>query len=312
MDLIVQQSREIIEKGSKSFATAARLFDTKTRDHATMLYAWCRYCDDVIDGQELGFGQQTPPKEIQRASLDRLYAETKRAMSGAEVTEPVYLALQRVTRECDIPEQHPLELLEGFEMDVDERQYASLDDTLTYCYHVAGVVGVMMAMIMGVRDTQTLHRACDLGLAFQLTNICRDVMEDASVGRIYLPLDWLDEAGVPTDPSRFTDHKPALYGVVRRVLGEADRYYDSSLKGLPYLSFRSAWAIAAARNVYREIGLRINRGGVTALDSRSIISKNRKLYLAALGGGRALMSRLPAGQPNDLDRSGLWTRSIPA
>jgi len=309
MDLVVQQSREIIEKGSKSFATAARLFDTKTRDHATMLYAWCRYCDDVIDGQEMGFGQKTPSKETQQASLERLYTDTKRAMSGADITEPVYLALQRVTQECEIPEQHPLELLEGFAMDVDERQYLSLDDTLTYCYHVAGVVGVMMAMIMGVRDAQTLHRACDLGLAFQLTNICRDVMEDASVGRIYLPLDWLDEAGVPQDPSRFVDHKPAVYDVVRRVLAEADRYYASSLEGLPSLSFRSAWAIAAARNVYREIGLRIKDRGVTALDSRSIISKNRKLFLAGLGGGRALISRFAPGHPSGRDRTDLWTRS---
>ena len=312
MDAVVQNSREMIEKGSKSFATASRLFDTQTRDHATMLYAWCRYCDDVIDGQEMGFGQATPPKDVQRSSLDQLYTETKKAMSGAAVTDDVYLALQRVTRECDIPEQHPLELLKGFAMDVDERQYRSLDDTLTYCYHVAGVVGVMMAMVMGVRDTQILHRACDLGLAFQLTNICRDVMEDASVGRIYLPLDWLDEAGVPNDPASFSEHKRAVYGVVQRVLIEADRYYASSLKGLPHLSFRSAWAIAAARNVYREIGLRIQNRGVGALDSRSIISKNRKLYLAILGGGRAVSSRFVPGNRGGEDRVGLWTRPLAA
>ena len=310
MDDIVQQSREIIEKGSKSFAIASRLFDPETRDHATMLYAWCRYCDDVIDGQDMGFGQKTPSKDEQRASLGRLYAETNRAMSGAEMTEPVYLALQRVTRECEIPDQHPLELLEGFAMDVDERQYRSLDETLSYCYHVAGVVGVMMAMIMGVRDTQILHRACDLGLAFQLTNICRDVMEDASVGRIYLPLDWLGDAGVPEHPEQFVHHKAAIYGVVRRVLSEADRYYASSLQGLPYLSLRSAWAIAAARNVYREIGLQIQNRGVTALDSRSIISKNQKMMLVALGGGRALTSRFVKGDLSGQDRAGLWTRSV--
>ena len=310
MDAVVEQSRAIIEAGSKSFATASRVFDTKTRDHATMLYAWCRYCDDVIDGQEMGFGQQTPSKELQRASLDRLYAETNKAMSGARIEEPVYIALQRVVEECEIPHRHPLELLEGFAMDVDEREYHSLNDTLTYCYHVAGVVGVMMAMIMGVRDTQVLHRACDLGLAFQLTNICRDVMEDASVGRIYLPLDWLQEAGVPADAALFTHHKAQIYDVVQRVLTEADRYYASSLKGLPYLSFRSAWAIAAARNVYREIGLHIQRRGVEALDSRSMISKSRKLTLAALGGGRALSSRFIPGDLSGQDRAGLWTRPL--
>ena len=96
-----------------------------------------------------------------------------------------------------MPHRYPLEHLDGFVMDVEGREYHTLTDTVEYCYHVAGVVGVMMAYIMGVRDEPTLDRATDLGLAFQLTNICRDVVEDAEVGRVYLPLDWLTEAGVP-------------------------------------------------------------------------------------------------------------------
>ncbi len=309
MDNIVEQSRAIIEQGSKSFATAARLFNTQTREHAYMLYAWCRYCDDVIDGQELGFGQTKQSKQEHTTALDYLYTETQNATSGQVIADPIFVGLQRVVKDCEIPAIHPRELIDGFAMDVDERRYDTIDDVLTYCYHVAGVVGLMMAMIMGVRDKRILNRACDLGLAFQLTNICRDILEDASVGRIYLPQQWLDEANVPIDPSQFPQHTEQLYCVARRMLLEAERFYISSLKGLPHLSFRSAWAIGVAHYVYREIGQQILRAGPPALKQRSIISRNQKVFLAAKAGTLALATRLQPKTYHDGDRHGLWTRS---
>ena len=119
---------------------------------------------------------------------------------------------------------------------------------------VAGVVGAMMASVMGVRDRPTMERAIDLGIAFQLTNISRDVMEDAADGRVYLPADWLEEEGAPLNPAEFPGAEPALYRVVKRLLDEADRYYESAGVGIARLPFRCAWAIAAARRVYRAIG----------------------------------------------------------
>ncbi len=199
MDQLVEHGQSVIEKGSKSFAAAARIFDPRTRAGAYMLYAWCRHCDDQTDDQELGFeGSQLEPAEG-RARVERLRTETLRAMSGEQVNDPIFAGLQRVVAESEIPHRYPLEHLDGFVMDVEGREYHSLEDTVEYCYHVAGVVGVMMAYVMGVRDEATLDRATDLGLAFQLTNICRDVMEDAAVGRIYLPREWLAEAGVPIE-----------------------------------------------------------------------------------------------------------------
>ncbi|MEQ1695350.1 MAG: phytoene/squalene synthase family protein, partial [Hyphomicrobiaceae bacterium] len=190
---LIAFSRERIERGSKSFAGAARLFSPEVRASAYMLYAWCRHCDDAIDGQELGFNSAGAAGVASAATLAALRKNTIAAIEGG-ASEPIFLALQTVAAKHQIPAVYPLDLIEGMAMDVRGQEYRALQDTLTYSYHVAGCVGVMMAMIMGVRDPATLQRACDLGLAFQLTNIARDVAADASVGRVYLPGDWLAEA----------------------------------------------------------------------------------------------------------------------
>ncbi len=246
MDPVVEHARQTIEKGSKSFAVAARVFDEATRANAYMLYAWCRYCDDCIDGQELGHQQRSPTPEAQLAMLEQLRVDTRAALAGAPANEPVYQGLARVFRDCEIDAAYAEALLDGFEMDVDKRRYQTLDELMLYCYRVAGVVGAMMASIMGVRDRRVLARAVDLGLAFQLTNIARDVMEDAGDNRIYLPLDWLVEAGVPCDPAAFRGHQVALAPLAGRLLAAAETYYDSARLGITHLPPRCAWAISAA------------------------------------------------------------------
>jgi 15-cis-phytoene synthase len=307
MDAIVEHSRQLIEKGSKSFAGAARLFDDDTRASAYMLYAWCRHCDDEIDGQELGFNQ-TPDKVTgtPEQRLARITEQTIAAIKG-DADHPVFKALARVVAKHNIPARHPLELIEGFRMDVDERHYQTADDTLSYCYHVAGVVGVMMAMIMGVRDQSALNRASDLGIAFQLTNIARDVIPDAQAGRVYLPADWLAEAGLSAADIANPAKRQEVFGVVQRLLDEADRYYHSARYGLPSLPIRAAWAIAAARRIYRQIGSVVRKRGPRAWDTRAGVSHRGKMAQAALGGlsiGRAHASKAIKTPPK---RDGLWT-----
>ena len=294
MDSVVSNSRDMIRKGSRSFALASRLFDTATRDHAWMLYAWCRHCDDEIDGQDLGM---TPaarpvhdPAHDPAASLEKLRIETQRALRGDAVTDPVFIAFQRVALEHGIPERHALELLAGFEMDVTNFRYRTIDETLLYCYRVAGVVGVMMALVMGVRDTPNLQRAADLGIAFQLTNIARDVVDDARNGRCYLPAEWLAEAGVPPDAIAQPEHRPAIARVVRRLLTEADRYYQSADTGLQSLSFRSGWAVATALGVYRDIGNIVRARGARAWDTRAVVGAPRKMLYLSVGALRAVRS----------------------
>jgi len=306
LDPVVANSKAIIEQGSKSFAAAAKLFDTRTREKAFMLYAWCRYCDDQIDGQELGFGQQSPEPEEQQRILARLIGQTESAMAGEPTDDPVFAAFQRVFQMSGMDRRYPLELLEGFAMDVARREYLTLDDTILYCYHVAGVVGAMMATIMGVKDTPTLNRAIDLGIAFQLTNISRDVMEDAADDRIYLPRAWLVEAGAPTAAAGFHGSETKIFAVVERLLDEADRYYDSAYYGISRLPFRCAWAIAAARKVYGAIGGQVRRQGPDAWRERAGTTSLQKLGMLATSGFTAAGLSL-GGRHQSPPRTGLWT-----
>jgi phytoene synthase len=309
MDRVVDHGQEVIQQGSKSFAAAAKLFDAETRGRASMLYAWCRYCDDQTDDQVLGFDGSCLSLEEGRARVGRLREKTLRALSGEPTEDPVFAGLQRVVVECEIPHRYPLEHLDGFIMDVEGREYRTLEDTIEYCYHVAGVVGVMMAYLMGVRDEPTLDRATDLGLAFQLTNICRDVMEDAEVGRIYLPGDWLADAGVPADEITEPEHRARVFEVVRRVLVEADRYYASSWIGISRLPARSAWAVAAANAVYCNIGRLILERGPRAWDQRASTTKARKIALVLGAGAKAWIVRRRGKRSDDEPRAGLWTRA---
>ncbi|WP_088346194.1 MULTISPECIES: phytoene/squalene synthase family protein [Rhodomicrobium] len=307
MDKIVEYSRERIEKGSRSFAAAARLFDAETRAHAYMLYAWCRHCDDVIDGQELGFAGGRAATASPAERLAELRKATRRAVRG-DWDEMVFGALHRVVAERGVPERYLLDHLEGFAMDVEGRRYRTLDDTLGYCYHVAGVVGVMMAVIMGVKDAATLDRASDLGIAFQLTNITRDVMEDAALGRVYLPEDWLEEAGVPRSAIADPANRQKVHEVTERLLAVSDRFYVSARHGIAFLPFRSAWAIASARFVYRDIGRLVRREGAAAWDRRARVSAARKLYGVARSLATIARSHAHGRLVEIPSRKGLWTR----
>jgi phytoene synthase len=306
MDEIVRFSRERIENGSKSFAAAARLFDPDTRNYAYMLYAWCRHCDDVIDGQELGFAVDDIGGSA-AGRLEELRRKTRAAVRG-HWDEMVFGALHRVVSERGLPERYLLEHLDGFAMDVGERRYDTLDDTLSYCYHVAGVVGVMMAIIMGVRDGATLDRASDLGIAFQLTNITRDVMDDAASGRVYLPETWLAEAGVRPGAVADPANREAVHEVTQRLLAVSDRFYVSARHGIKSLSFRSAWAIASARFVYRDIGRLVRSHGAAAWDRRARVSRARKLYGIARSLATIARSHAHGRLVAVPSRHGLWTR----
>lgn len=305
-DAVLRLSEQMIAKGSKSFAAAARLFAPQTRADAVMLYAWCRHADDVIDGQELGHGQTVDGDDDPAVRLAELRRATEAALQGRTAGEPVFEALRQVVERNAIPHRHPQELIAGFAMDVDGRVYGSFEDTLDYCYHVAGVVGVMMAMIMGVREAQVLDRASDLGLAFQLTNIARDVVDDAHTGRCYLPADWLKEAGVETIDPENRDQWPALHGLALRLLDSAEPYYRSAYAGLPSLSFRSAWAVAAARRVYRDIGRVLRRDGPQAWERRVSTSRSRKIWLLACALGDVAVTRF--GHRPAAPRTGLFQR----
>lgn len=309
-DDIVRLSCTIIQAGSKSFAAAAKIFNPETRTSAYLLYAWCRHCDDVIDGQQLGYDQGKTLNHDPSKELIKLRKKTNDALTGLLIDDPIFSALQKVIYKNNIPKIYPFALLDGFEMDVDKKSYQTIDDTLNYCYHVAGVVGVMMSLIMGAKDDLTLDRACDLGLAFQLTNIARDVVEDAQNGRVYLPTDWLRSVGLNTDPDLLLQesNREQLVIVINRLLKEAEKYYESSLSGLPKLGFRSSWAIATARIIYRKIGVELIKNGTKAWDKRVSTTKYQKLSALISGLGATIYAHTIGQHVAPYPRNELWTR----
>lgn len=280
--------REIITKGSKSFSLAAKLFDAETRDAAVFLYGWCRYCDDQVDEAD---------KAADRAGLESrikgLKEKTASAFSLEPQQEPVFIALQYIVHRYGIPSHYALELIEGMGMDVRGTRYATLRELLLYCYRVAGTVGLMMSHVMGLREETALRNAADLGIAMQLTNIARDITEDAAMGRIYLPLAWLDEAKIPHDQISSLENRQKLAMLTSRLLNEADRYYRSGDAGLWHLSFRSACAVSAARHVYSEIGSLLVKRGAYAWDQRTYVTGARKIWVV-LRGVLSLIGSAPA------------------
>ncbi len=300
---LVEASFEIIAKGSKSFRSASRLFDKETRERAWLLYAWCRACDDLTDGQVLGHEMKAPtdPKVAHR----QIIALTDQALAGEPTGVVPFDALGVVARESRIPRQAVTDHLEGFALDAKGWVPKTEDDLLRYCFHVAGAVGVMMALVMGVdpEDKDTLDRASDLGLAFQLANIARDISADAAEGRVYLPRRWLDETGLDMAALADPANGDRIAPLAERLVRLSRNYRASARIGARRLPFRSRLAVLAASNVYGAIGTKVVERGAKAWTSRTIVSDPEKLEEFTLA---LIQAILPSGKRN---RDGLWTRS---
>jgi phytoene synthase len=269
--------RELIRQGSKTFHAASLLLPKSVREPSYALYAFCRLSDDAVDGPDA----RNDAVERLRERLGRLYA-------GRPAAHPADRAFAHVVEAYAIPKALPEALLEGLAWDVEGRRYATLAELRAYSARVASAVGAMMTVIMGVREPSVLARACDLGVAMQLTNIARDVGEDARAGRVYLPLDWLAEEGV--DPDRFLERPffDARIGrLTQQLLAEADRLYVRAGSGVRGLPAACRPAIQAARLIYREIGEEVRRNGHDSISRRAVVAGGRKFRLALRAAGAA-------------------------
>jgi phytoene synthase len=265
----VELARSMLARGSKSFALAARVLPESCRDDVAVLYAYCRRADDLID--EGTAAEQPARVDALAAELDSIYAREPQ-------TDPVLAEFQRVVLRYAIPEVYPRALLEGFRSDVGVVRVGTLAELLLYAHRVAGVVGLMSCRVFGVHDARALEHANDLGIAMQLTNVCRDVAEDWGKNRVYLPSELLGSAaGAPLEFQSATRVELAL----RRLLELADRYYASGDQGLRALPFRVAIAVRAARLVYAAIGARIAAQGYDVHAGRAVVPGFRKLILVA-------------------------------
>lgn len=267
--------RALIAEGSKSFSLASRLLPERMRDPAAVFYAFCRVADDLVDE---GNDPHAAVVEL-RERLDMVFAPVTISPS---IPHAVDRALRRVVLDYGLTRAPFDALIEGFVWDAKERHYESFDDVLEYCARVASTVGVVMTQLMGERRPSVLARACDLGAAMQLTNICRDVAEDARRGRCYLPAAWLREAGLDPDAwMKAPGPHPALNEVTRRMLDEAETLYARSEAGIPELPRDCRAAIYAARVIYADIGRVIAKRGYDPMVGRAVVSRGRKLWLAA-------------------------------
>lgn len=300
---LVTYARDSISRGSKSFAFASRLFDRTTRERVWLLYAWCRKCDDMADGQDHGGAMATVDDPLERLAAIR--SLTARALAGEATGEPAFDCLGIVARECGLTQAMADDVIEGFALDAAEWHPRSEGDLYRYCYHVAGAVGVMMAKVMGVRDseTDTLDRACDLGLAFQLANIARDIAEDDAAGRCYLPDDWLALLDIGPGEHMRPHNRKKLALIGRWLADEAGQYEASARTGAARLPFRARWAVLSAAGIYGDIARKVRAAGEHAWDQRIYTSRAEKLRWVRQAFWEALRNQPPAAT-----REGLWTR----
>ena len=280
--------RALMRGGSKTFFAASLLLPQRVRAPASAIYAFCRLADDAID---LGADPFAAMRALQ-CRLDAIYSDRPHDIDADR-------ALARVVHAHAIPRALLDALLDGFLWDAEGRRYETLEDVQAYGARVAGAVGAMMALVMRCGSEQALARACELGVAMQLTNIARDVGEDARNGRLYLPREWLRDAGIDADAwlqaPRFD---AAIAHVTQRLLRAADALYARAEQGIAALPRDCRPAILAARLVYAEIGHQLVRDGLDSVNRRAVVSRRRKLALIARATGAAVIA--PHAQPKPL------------
>lgn len=266
--------REVIRVHSRSFHAASKLLPGGVRDAATATYAFCRGADDDVD--DAGSPDAARERHARtRERLDRLYA-------GEAMDTPVGRAFAWVVRSRGIPRDEPEALLDGMAQDLSAAvRVADEQSLLLYCYRAAGVVGRMMSRIMGRPDAPALRRAVDLGIAMQLTNIARDVGEDATRDRVYLPGTWLAEAGSSFDEVLSRRATPGVRATTLRVLDRAEDYYASGIAGIALLPAACRPSILSAALLYRAIGRRVRARGGDGVTSRARVGGAAKAALIA-------------------------------
>ena len=278
----LKECYDIIEKGSHSFYAASKVLPKKIRDSAIVLYSFCRIVDDSIDETT---SKDKALKELFKR-LDAVYEERP----GDNPSDRCFSILVKF---YEMPKQLPLALLEGMDWDTREKEYKTLSELRAYCARVASTVGVMMCVLMRVRDKDILARACDLGVAMQLTNIVRDIGEDARNGRLYIPLDWMAKYGL--DRRQFLKNPATskeLGQIAKKLLEEARRLYKRSESGLFGLPTSCQPGIYAARYIYEGIGKHIEAVQYDSINRRAKTSRGEKITLLAFSFLKTLTSKI--------------------
>lgn len=286
----LRHCEDLLRAGSKSFYGASRLLPSRIRTPTVALYAFCRTADDAVDDPSL------EDRAARVLAADQLSSRLERVYGARKPRGAVERAFADVARAFDIPRALPEALVDGMRWDAEGREVPTLGALEAYAARVAGSVGAMMTLVMGVKTRVALARACDLGVAMQLTNVARDVGADGALGRVYLPTTWLADEGLSREEAlRLAGTKtfdPRLGRVTMRLLRRADVLYARAESGVAALPSDCRAAILGARFVYADIGREVARNHHDSVARRAVVSSTRKLWLLARARATAIASGL--------------------
>ena len=261
-----QSSKQVLARHGKSFYWASLFLGHKMANRAARLYEFCRFVDDIADGD-------LPHRHETLADISASL-KANDSSSGPEVE-----AFLNLASEVNIPMQAATELLDGMLLDQQPTAMKDQAELLRYCHAVAGTVGLMMCRILNCKHPRADHFAIDLGVAMQLTNIARDVLEDAKMGRRYLPQQWVNFSAAEIATGQIQYRYPTSKAI-EQLLNLADKYYNSALLGIQLLPFRSRFSITVALRVYRQIGVLLRRRKLAWWKGRVIVNKIEKTLLS--------------------------------
>ena len=293
---LVAEAGAAMARGSRTFALAGRLLDKPARERIALLYLWCRHCDDLADEEN------DPADAVQW--LEAIRVLTRRAREGHPTADLAFDSFGQVAKEAGFSDEMAEDVIEGFALDVAGWRPRSEADLMRYCYHVAGAVGVMAALAMGVddEDHEALDRASDLGMSFELVNMARNMWHDDAAARAYLPLEWLAEADIPPGEHMKPVYREQLVALVGRLLDLAEAHAAAGRHGAHRLPFRRRWAVLTAAEIYGEVAREVRERGPAAWDHRVRRPAPARLRAVARAFREALR------KPDDPPPAPRWTR----
>ncbi|MDB3925552.1 phytoene/squalene synthase family protein [Porticoccaceae bacterium] len=259
-------SKQVLAKHGKSFYWASFFLGKKLADRAARLYEFCRFVDDIADG-DLPHRHETL-EDISQSLINH------QVSAGTEVQ-----AFLQLAKDIDIPINAATELLDGMLLDQQPTAVKDEAELLRYCHAVAGTVGLMMCRVLDCQHSRADQFAIDLGIAMQLTNIARDVLEDAKMGRRYIPANWANYTAEDIAQAQTQCRDPVAMAT-QRLLNLAEKYYTSALLGIQLLPFRSRFSITVALRIYRQIGIVLRRRHYAWWKGRAMVGKTEKMIIS--------------------------------
>lgn len=271
--------RSITRLHAKTFYMATRFLPNKKQRSIFAIYGLCRYLDDLVDENEDLMIQQKITREDILVKLDHFREKLINTYNGNEQNDPIMLAFSDTLNSFNISIKFPMLLMEGVKMDLTKDRYATFDELYDYSYKVASVVGLMTSEVFGYDNPKAVEHAVDLGIAMQLTNILRDVGEDLTKNRIYLPKDELDRFGITEDDLFNHNMSENFIEFMKFQIKRANKYYESADCGIGMLNRDSRLPVGLARENYSRILNKIEENGYNVFHQRAFLNSTEKLSM---------------------------------